>query len=110
VPHAVVDAHKLYYELHGEHAGIPLLLVTGSGGSCRGWLALQVPDFSREHRTLIFDHPGVGGSEPCRSVHDRRPRGHGVGCSMRSASRGDVLAFMGGMVAPGRAAASTACS
>jgi pimeloyl-ACP methyl ester carboxylesterase len=33
------------------------------GGSCRGWLPLQVPAFSKARRTLIYDHPGVGGSE-----------------------------------------------
>ena len=61
--HAVVRSRKVYYELHGEHSGIPLILIMGTGGSCRGWLPIQVPDFSQEHRTLIFDHPGVGGSE-----------------------------------------------
>jgi pimeloyl-ACP methyl ester carboxylesterase len=39
------------------------MLIMGTGGSCRGWLPLQVPDFSEQHRTLIYDHPGVGGSE-----------------------------------------------
>ncbi len=63
MPHASVRSRKVYYELHGEQSGIPLILVMGSGGSCRGWLPLQVPDFSQEHRTLIFDHAGVGGSE-----------------------------------------------
>jgi pimeloyl-ACP methyl ester carboxylesterase len=63
MPHAVVRSRKVYYELHGERSGIPLILIMGTGGSCRGWLPIQVPDFSQEHRTLIFDHPGVGGSE-----------------------------------------------
>jgi pimeloyl-ACP methyl ester carboxylesterase len=63
VPHAVVQGRKLYYELHGQHPGPPLLLAMGVGGSCRGWLPLQVPEFSRERATLIFDYPGVGGSE-----------------------------------------------
>lgn len=63
MPHAEVSGRKVYYELHGEHDGIPLMLVMGTGGSCRGWLPLQVPDFSQRHRTLIFDHRGVGGSD-----------------------------------------------
>ena len=63
MPQIVVRSRKVYYELHGNHPGIPLTLIMGTGGSCRGWLPLQVPDFSEQHRTLIFDHPGVGGSE-----------------------------------------------
>jgi len=63
VPHVVVRSRKVYYEFHGEHPGIPLLLIMGAGGSCRGWLPIQVPEFSQEHRTLIYDHAGVGGSE-----------------------------------------------
>jgi pimeloyl-ACP methyl ester carboxylesterase len=63
MPHAVVRGRKVYYELHGEHPGTPLVLVTGIGGSCRGWLPLQVPEFSSSRRTLIFDHRGIGGSE-----------------------------------------------
>ena len=50
--HAVVRSRKVYYELHGEHSGIPLVLIMGTGGSCRGWLPIQVPEFSQEHRTL----------------------------------------------------------
>ena len=35
----------------------------GMGGSCRGWLPLQIPEFSKVRRSVIFDHRGVGGSE-----------------------------------------------
>ncbi len=63
MPHTAVGSRKFYYELHGNHPGTPLILVMGTGGSCRGWLPLQVPDFSEQHPTLIYDHPGVGGSE-----------------------------------------------
>ena len=67
MPHVNVGVRKVYYELHGEHDGVPLLLVMGTGGSCRGWLPLQVPEFSQQHRTLIFDHRGVGGSDDADS-------------------------------------------
>jgi len=63
VTNAVVQGRKVYYELHGEAPGVPLMLVMGMGGSCRGWLALQVPEFSQQHRTLVYDHRGVAGSE-----------------------------------------------
>jgi len=66
VPHALVHDRKLYYESHGEDVDpseAPLVLAIGIGGSCRGWLPLQVPEFSRHRRTLIFDYPGVGQSE-----------------------------------------------
>ena len=53
MPLAEVEGRKVYYEIHGDRAGVPLVLVMGMGGSCRGWLPLQVPDFSAEHRTLI---------------------------------------------------------
>jgi pimeloyl-ACP methyl ester carboxylesterase len=62
MPYVLVERRKVYYEIHGEQAGVPLVLVMGMGGSCRGWLPLQVPDFSAERRTLIFEHRGVGES------------------------------------------------
>ena len=62
MPHAAIQGRKAYYEIHGDHPGVPLVLVMGMGGSCRGWLPLQVPDFSQQRRTVIFDHRGVGGS------------------------------------------------
>ncbi|MFV1978960.1 MAG: alpha/beta fold hydrolase, partial [Myxococcota bacterium] len=100
--HAAVRSRKVYYEFHGEHSGIPLVLIMGTGGSCRGWLPLQVPDFSREHRTLIFDHPGVGGSEDSGGALTT------AGLADDTAGLLDALeiekanvlgAFMGGMVA-----------
>jgi pimeloyl-ACP methyl ester carboxylesterase len=56
-----IDTHALYCESHGQ-GDPPLLLVMGLGGSCQGWLPLQVPEFSRSRRTLIYDHRGVGQS------------------------------------------------
>ena len=63
MPLATVSGRKVYYEIHGNAAGTPLVLVMGMAGSCKGWLALQVPDFAPRHRTLIYENRGVGESE-----------------------------------------------
>ncbi|MFI5321761.1 MAG: alpha/beta fold hydrolase, partial [Myxococcota bacterium] len=63
MPLVSVDGRKVYYESHGPSSGVPLVLVMGMGGSCKGWLPLQVPEFSQRFRTLIFDNRGVGESE-----------------------------------------------
>jgi pimeloyl-ACP methyl ester carboxylesterase len=102
VPYATVQGRKVYYELHGDHPGIPLLLVMGMGGSCRGWLPLQVPEFSQRRRTLIFDHRGVGDTEdpggPFTTADLADDTAHLL--DSLGIERADVLgAFMGGMVA-----------
>ena len=63
MPQIAAAGRKVYYELHGPEGGTPLVLVMGLGGSCRGWLPLQVPDFGRERRVLLYDARGVGQSE-----------------------------------------------
>jgi pimeloyl-ACP methyl ester carboxylesterase len=60
---AEVAGRKVYYEIHGDAPGEPLVLVMGMGGSCTGWLALQVPEFRQRHRTIIYENRGVGESE-----------------------------------------------
>lgn len=65
MPQATVDDRSLYYELHGKpREGVrPLLLMMGMGGSCRGWLDLQVPAFEPTRPVLIYEHRGVGSGE-----------------------------------------------
>jgi 3-oxoadipate enol-lactonase len=63
MPQIGVGGRKVYYEVHGDHPGVPLLLLMGMAGSCRGWLPLQVPAFCAKRRTVIFDHRGAGGSD-----------------------------------------------
>ena len=63
MPLATVAGRKVYYELHGEAAEEPLVLLSSMAGSCKGWLALQVPEFAPVRRSLIFEHRGVGESE-----------------------------------------------
>jgi pimeloyl-ACP methyl ester carboxylesterase len=102
VPHAVVQGRKLYYELHGQHPGPPFALAMGIGGSCRGWLPLQVPEFSRQRATLIFDYPGVGGSEAREGAFSTADLADTVVALLDSLGieRADVGgSFMGGMVA-----------
>ena len=102
MPHTVVHGRKLYYEIHGNHPGVPLLLVMGTGGSCRGWLALQVPEFSESRRTIIYDHPGVGGSEDRGgpfSTSDLAESAAGLLDSLEIESADVLGVFMGGMVA-----------
>jgi pimeloyl-ACP methyl ester carboxylesterase len=102
VPHVVVEGRKLYYEEHGDHDGPPLVLATGSGGSCRGWLVLQVPEFSKSRRTIIFDYPGVGESEPYPGAFgiDTLADTTAGFLDALGISEADLLGpFMGGMVA-----------
>lgn len=92
----------LEYEIHGEGEATPLLLATGTGGSFKGWLPLQVPEFAQRGRLILFNHRGVG-----QSADDGRPFGTGdladdmVGLlDALKLSSVDVLgAFMGGMAA-----------
>ena len=99
---ARVAGRKVHYELHGEHAGVPLVLVMGVGGSCQGWLPFQVPAFAKRRRVLIYDHRGVGGSEDDGRPFTTRDLAAdllGLLDALRI-ERADLLgAFMGGMVA-----------
>ncbi|MDE0885055.1 MAG: alpha/beta hydrolase [Myxococcota bacterium] len=63
---AKAQGRNLYYECHEEASSSgarPLLLIMGMAGSCAGWLPLQVPEFSKGRRVIIFDHRGIGQSE-----------------------------------------------
>ncbi len=74
----------------------------GIGGSCRGWLPIQVPEFSRHRRTVIFDYPGVGNSEGDDAPFTTSDLADTLAELLDSLAikRAAVLgAFMGGMVA-----------
>ncbi len=60
MPFAEVGGRRHYYELHGE--GDPLLCVMGLSADTVAW-ALQVPAWSAEFRTAIFDNRDVGQSD-----------------------------------------------
>ncbi|HYV17209.1 MAG TPA: alpha/beta hydrolase [Conexibacter sp.] len=59
MPHADCNGQRLYYEVHGE--GEPLLCIHGLSVDTLGW-ALQVPAWSQQHRTIVFDNRDVGQS------------------------------------------------
>lgn len=102
MPHADVQGRQLYYEVHGDHPGTPLVLAMGIGGSCRGWLPLQVPELSKQRTTLIFDYPGVGRSEGSEEPFSTADLAETLDAllDVLALPRVDVLgAFMGGMVA-----------
>ncbi len=100
---AKVSGRKVYYEIHrqdGARDDIPLVLLTGTGGSCRGWLPLQVPAFSKSRTTIIFDHRGVMESEdPGGSFTTRDLADDTIGLlDALEIERADFMgAFMGGM-------------
>jgi pimeloyl-ACP methyl ester carboxylesterase len=102
MPYAIVAGRKLYYEVHGEGDAPPLLLVMGMGGSCRGWLPLQVPEFQKTRRTIVFDHRGIGGSDDTDAPFTTADLADDAAALLDALAipRADVLgAFMGGMAA-----------
>jgi len=54
-----VGSVELFHEVHGS--GDPLLLVMGLAADSTAWM-LQVPEFSKHYRTIVFDNRGVGRS------------------------------------------------
>lgn len=102
MPHTKAGGLEVYHELHGDAPGTPLVLVMGVGGSCRGWLPLQVPDFSRERRVLIYDARGVGQSEDPGGPFTTADLADDLAALLDALGlrRVDVLgAFLGGMAA-----------
>jgi pimeloyl-ACP methyl ester carboxylesterase len=59
VPHAEVNGHRLYYEVHGE--GDPLVIVMGLGGDLLAW-ARQIPAWSAKYRVIAIENRDVGRS------------------------------------------------
>ena len=59
MPTIEANGQTLYHEVHGE--GEPLLCVMGLSADVLAW-TLQVPSFSAQHRTVIFDNRDVGRS------------------------------------------------
>jgi len=101
---AEIFGRKMYYELHepSEPSAAPtLMLVMGMAGACRGWLALQVPEFVKSRRVLIFDHRGIGESEDTGLPFTTADLAVDAAALVRALDLGpvDLLgAFMGGMV------------
>lgn len=58
MPRLEVDGADIYYEVHGR--GPPMLLIAGTACDGAFWSPHQVPDFSRDHTTIIFDQRGIG--------------------------------------------------
>ena len=102
MPKARLATHQLHYEINGDADGTPLLLIMGLGGSSRGWQALQVPEFSSQHRTVTYDHRGVGESEDPGGAFSTAVLADDAAklLGVLGIARAHVLgAFMGGMVA-----------
>ncbi len=73
MPLADAAGQKLFYEIHEAEDPDPelppLVLVTGMGGRCEGWLPFQVPTLRARRRVLIYDHRGVGLSEEAEAPY-----------------------------------------
>jgi 3-oxoadipate enol-lactonase len=82
MPMIEANGQTLYYEVHGD--GEPLLCVQGLAADTLAW-ALQVPAFSEQHRTVIFDNRDVGQSSMAAA-------GYGI-----TDMAGDALALADGL-------------
>lgn len=69
MPIAEVNGQRLYYEVHGE--GEPLLAVMGLGGDHTAWI-LQVQEWSKAHRLVVFDNRDVGQSSHADGEYEVR--------------------------------------
>ena len=58
MPFLQLDDADIYYETYGE--GIPFLFHSGTATDGEVWKRHQVPEFSRDHRVIIFDQRSTG--------------------------------------------------
>ena len=99
MPTATIRDVELYYEEHGS--GFPLLCIMGFATDSNGWL-LQVPEFAKHHRTIVFDNRGVGRSAKptgAYTIHEMADDAAGL-LDHLDVDRAHVLGLsMGGMIA-----------
>jgi pimeloyl-ACP methyl ester carboxylesterase len=67
VPIAEANGQRLYYEVHGE--GEPMLCVMGLASDHVSW-ALQLRDWTKHHRVVVFDNRDVGQSSEADGPYD----------------------------------------
>jgi len=99
MPYTEAPGFRMKYEDRGD--GFPLLLINGLGGDHTEWL-LQLPEFSRHFRVIVFDNRGSGdsGSPPGPYSTAQMADDAAALLSVLGISRTHVLGFsMGGMIA-----------
>jgi pimeloyl-ACP methyl ester carboxylesterase len=60
MPTVKLNDVELYYEVHGR--GSPFVFLSATASDCEVWKLYQVPEFSRDHRVILFDYRGTGRS------------------------------------------------
>jgi pimeloyl-ACP methyl ester carboxylesterase len=93
---------EIGYEEHGGGPGLPLVLVSGLGGSAQGWSVVTVPDLSRGRRCILADLRGAGRSQDPGGPFTTRDLADDVLALLEHLrlERAHVLgAFLGGLVA-----------
>ena len=60
MPYLKRNDTEIYYETHGD--GPPLLFCSVTGLDHQAWRFHQIPEFSRDHRVIVFDYRGTGKS------------------------------------------------
>lgn len=101
VRHATVDGRTLAYAELGP-AGVPLLLLNGTGSPMSQWDPALLAALSADRRVVVYDYPGLGGSAPLpgRLSFDRLADDAAGLLAAIGAERADVLGWsMGGFVA-----------
>jgi 3-oxoadipate enol-lactonase len=124
VAHAwAADGTRLHYEVTGNPAGEPLLMIQGLGADLRGW-AFQRFALGRTLRLFLLDNRGVGGSDRPPGPYDLQVMADDAlavldaedvaSAHVMGASMGGVIAQLLAVRHPGRVRslvlACTACS
>lgn len=97
-----VDGVRTSYALLGSDSSTPLLLLNGTGSPMSQWDPALLGALSRDHRVVVYDYPGLGGSSalPGRLTFDALAT-HAAGLlAALGQPTADVLGWsMGGFVA-----------
>jgi len=60
MPNFKLEDTEIYYEVHGS--GTPFLFCSVTGLDHQAWKFHQIPEFSRDHKVIVFDYRGTGKS------------------------------------------------
>ena len=73
MPYLRLEDTEIYYEVHGD--GPPFLFCSVTGLDHQAWKFHQVPEFSRDHKVIVFDYRGPASrARPCRNTRSKCSR------------------------------------